>query len=164
MSAVDMDSKPKLGLRGLRIALAISLALNVAVAGVVGGVMLRDGPPQRGSRDFGLGPLSEVLDREDRRALRKAFVAQHSEFRDQRHEAQAEFAAVVQALRAEPFDANALDAALAAVASRNQRLIDSGRLLVAGHLAQMSATERAAFADRLEERLQHGRKAQPSKS
>ena len=52
----------------LKIALAISLALNLCVAGVVAGVMLRDGPPQRGGYDFGLGPLSEALDKEDRKA------------------------------------------------------------------------------------------------
>jgi uncharacterized membrane protein len=58
--------------------LAVSLALNLGMAGRGGGPFLRhhDGNP-RGDQDFGLGPLGEALTREDRKALRKAFVAAH---------------------------------------------------------------------------------------
>jgi len=53
-----------------RIVLVISLALNLAVVGVVGGFMVRSsgdkGPPR--SFDVGLGPIGRALDREDRRA------------------------------------------------------------------------------------------------
>lgn len=143
--------------RKLKILLAVSLALNLGIAGLVGGVMLRDGPP-RGGKDFGLGPLSEALSHEDRKALRKSFVERHPDIRGDRKEMQAEFAAVVAALRAEPFDPAALDQALAAVAARNQTLLDSGRLLVAERLKAMTAEERAAFAERLEKRIRKGPK------
>ncbi len=141
------------GNRGLKIALALSLALNLCAAGVVAGAWLRDGPPHRGGKDFGLGPLSEALNRDDRKAMRKAFVEHHPDIREGRREAKAEFDAVVTALRAEPFDPVALDTALAAVAARNQSLLDTGRELVAERLKSMSPAERLAFADRLEERL-----------
>lgn len=144
--------------RKLKIALAASLALNLCVAGVVAGVMMRDGPPHRGGHDYGLGPLSEALDKEDRKAMRKAFVERHPEIRDARQEARAEFQAVVTALRAEPFDPAALDAAMAAVAKRNQSLQDSGRALVGERLKSLSPADRAAFADRLEKRLSEGKK------
>jgi uncharacterized membrane protein len=143
--------------RRVKIALALSLALNLVIAGVVGGAMLRDGPPKGGGRDFGLGPLSEALSREDRKALRQAFVERHPDIRGERREMQADFAALVVALRADPFDPAALDAALGAIAARNQALLDTGRDLVAERLKAMSQEERAAFAERLEKRA--GRKA-----
>lgn len=145
------------GNRRLKIALAVSLAFNLCIVGVVAGVMLRDGPPRGGGRDFGLGPLSEALSHEDRRALRKDFVARHPDIRDARRQMRAEFEAVVAALRADPFDPAALDGALAAIAARNQSLLDTGRELVAERLKAMTVAERAAFADRLEKRV--GRKA-----
>lgn len=144
--------------RKLKIALAVSLALNLCVAGVVAGVVMRDGPPHRGGFDYGLGPLNEALDKEDRKAMRKAFVKRHPEIRDSRQEAKAEFQAVVTAMRAEPFDPAALDAALAAVAARNQSLLDTGRALVGERLKSLSPEDRAAFADRLEKRLTEGKK------
>jgi len=151
--AVD---KPK-GSRRLKIALAVSLAFNLCILGVIGGVMLRDGPPHRG-RDFGLGPLSEALSREDRKAMRDAFVERHPDIRGDRRAMRAEFDALVAALRAEPFDPAALDSALAAIATRNQSLLDTGRELVAARLKAMDAAGRAAFADRLERHAAPGRK------
>ena len=141
------------GNRRLKVALAVSLALNLCVAGMVGGVMLRDGPPRGGGRDFGLGPLSEALSHEDRKALRTVFVERHHDLRGSRREMRAEFGAVVTALRADPFDPAALDGALAAIAVRNQSLLDTGRELVADRLKAMDAAGRAAFADRLEKRI-----------
>ena len=151
----EAAGKPR-GNRRLKIALALSLAFNLCIIGVICGVMLRDVPP-RGGRDFGLGPLSEALSHEDRRALRKAFVARHPDIRDAKRQMRAEFDAVVAALRADPFDPAALDGALAAIAVRNQLLLDTGRELVAERLKAMTAKERAAFADRLEKRV--GQKA-----
>ena len=138
--------------RGLKIALAVSLAFNLCIVGVIAGVMLRDGPP-RGGRDFGLGPLSEALSHEDRKALRAIFVERHHDLRESRREMQAEFAALVAALRADPFDPTALDTALAAIAARNQSLLDTGRELVAERLKALDAAGRAAFADRLEKHI-----------
>ena len=151
----EAAGKPR-GNRRLKIALALSLAFNLCIIGVICGVMLRDGPPRSG-RDFGLGPLSEALSHEDRRALRKAFVARHPDIRDAKRQMRAEFDAVVAALRADPFDPAVLDGALAAIAARNQSLLDTGRELVAERLKAMTAEERAAFADRLEKRV--GQKA-----
>ncbi|NGM46352.1 periplasmic heavy metal sensor [Rhodobacter sp. SGA-6-6] len=150
----EAAGKPR-GNRRLKIALALSLAFNLCIIGVICGVMLRDGPPRGGGRDFGLGPLSEALSHEDRKALRKDFVARHPDIRDARRQMRAEFEAVVAALRADPFDPAALDGALAAIAARNQSLLDTGRELVAERLKAMTAEERAAFADRLEKRVGH---------
>ena len=116
----------------------------------VAGAMMREGPPK--GRDFGLGPLSEALSHEDRKALRRAFLERHPDIRGERREMQAEFDALAAALRAEPFDPAAVDSALAAIAARNQSLLDTGRALVAERLKAMTAEDRAAFAERLEDR------------
>jgi hypothetical protein len=49
--------------RGVKIALALSVALNLAVAGLAVGAWLSDDGPRRGMpRDLGFGPFSEALD------------------------------------------------------------------------------------------------------
>ncbi len=101
--------------RGLRWALGISLALNLAVVGMVAGAMLRDGSGMRGAmvRDLGFGPFTEALSREDRRALRQALFERAPEIRQARQQRQEDLQALVAILRAEPFDAAALAAAMA---------------------------------------------------
>lgn len=138
--------------RWTKVLLAVSLAVNLLIGGLAVGAML--GPDHnRGGRDFGLGPLSEALSREDRKALRGAFLERHPDAREDRRAARAEFDALLAALRAEPFDADVLDAALQAVAARNTALLETGRELVAGRVKAMDPAERAAFADRLEKGL-----------
>ena len=144
--------------RWTKVLLAVSLALNLLVAGLAIGSVLRDGPP-KGGRDFGLGPISEALSREDRKALRRAFLERHPDARSDRREMRAEFDTLLAALRADPFDPAALDEALQAVARRNADLLATGRELVAARLKAMDAAQRTAFADRLEDGLRRfGRK------
>lgn len=138
--------------RWIRVALALSLALNLLVVGIAVGAMLRDGPAP-GGRDFGLGPLSEALSREDRKALRAAFLDRHPDIRAERRAMRAQFDDLLAVLRADPFDPTALDAALEAIARRNADLLDTGRGLVAERLKAMDAGDRADFADRLERNL-----------
>lgn len=138
--------------RWIRVALALSLALNLLVVGISVGAMLRGGPAP-GGRDFGLGPLSEALSREDRKALRAAFLHRHPDIRAERRAIRAQFDDLLAVLRADPFDPVALDAALEAIAQRNSDLLDTGRGLVAERLKAMDTEDRANFADRLERNL-----------
>ncbi|MEZ5796330.1 MAG: periplasmic heavy metal sensor [Paracoccaceae bacterium] len=153
MSETDTRSSPsgRPG-RGIKIALAISVALNLLVVGLTVGAVLRGGPGHDRS-DLGMGPLSEALSREDRRALRKDFLDRHPDIRGDRQAMKADFDVLLAALRAEPFDPLALDAALAQISARNAELLSSGRDLVALRLKAMDPEARAAFADRLEEKL-----------
>lgn len=136
--------------------LAVSLALNLAVAGLAGGAFLRDGPPMRGDGDFGFGPLGHALSREDRTALRAAFVDRFPALKEGRAALRADFDALIAALRAEPFAPPALDAALATIAARNAERLASGRDVIAAYLKDMDPAARAAFADRLEAALARG--------
>ncbi|MFZ1469179.1 MAG: periplasmic heavy metal sensor [Paracoccaceae bacterium] len=143
--------------RWMKIVLALSLALNLAIAGLAVGAMLRGGP--HGARDFGLGPLTEALSREDRKALRAGFIQAHPDLRADRQAARADFAALLQILRTDPMDPAALDAAMGTVADRNAALVSTARGLLAERLKAMTAAERTEFADRLQAALERpGRK------
>ena len=140
--------------RGVKIALAISVALNLAVAGMVLGAFLSDDGPRRGMpRDLGFGPFTEALSPEDRRALRRAFMDMAPDFHSAHTAARAEFDTLLATLRATPLDPAALTTALTAIQTRNADRLDLGRALIETRLAQMSDADRLAFADRLERGL-----------
>ncbi|PTE13534.1 periplasmic heavy metal sensor [Pseudogemmobacter blasticus] len=138
----------------VKLLLGVSLALNLAVAGLAAGAFLRDGgPPQRRDRDLGFGPLGEALSHQDRKALRAEFLRSAPELVRGRAEMQADFTALVTVLRAPVLDPAALDSALATIANRNAEMLAKGREVIAGHLKAMSPEARAEFADRLEKAL-----------
>lgn len=144
--------------RGVKIALALSVALNLGVAGLAVGAWLGDGPHRGMPRDMSFGPFTEALDEDDRQEIRKALLERLGEFREQRAAARAEFETLLATLRADPFDAEALKAALATLEARNAQRLDLGRSLIETRLIEMSPKERADFADRLEKGLRRGGK------
>lgn len=140
--------------RGLQLALAVSVGLNLAVAGLVAGAWLKDGPHvSRGANALGFGAFSAAFDPSDRRALRKALRDKGADMGAGRTAGKAEFASLVAALRREPFNQAAVELALAAIADRNQARLELGRSLIESHLLAMSPADRLAFADRLEAAL-----------
>lgn len=141
--------------RGVKIALAISMALNLAVAGLAVGAWLNGGPRDM-PRDMSFGPFSAALDSDDRQAIRRALLDRMGEFRASRAEARAEFTTLLETLRADPFDAQAMKSALAAIEVRNAQRLELGRNLIETRLIEMSDAERRAFADRLEKGLRRG--------
>jgi uncharacterized membrane protein len=143
--------------RGIKIALALSVALNLAIAGAIGGAWMQDGPARGAPRDLTFGPFSDAFSPEDRRALRKALMDRAPGFRASREAARAEFASLLNALRADPFDPVAVGSALAAIEARNAGRLELGRSLIEARITQMSESDRLAFADRLENGL--GRRA-----
>jgi uncharacterized membrane protein len=154
MTMVQGDETPKAKApgRGLKTALVVSLAVNLLVAGIVGGAVLSHG--DRGAhdmrRDVGFGPYTEALSREDRAALFKAFMAASPGFRDMRREVRQDFSRLVGALRAEPWDASAVEAVIDAQTTRTAERLDLGRRLLIERIVQMSPEQRRAFADRIE--------------
>lgn len=146
--------------RGVKIALAISVALNLAVAGLAAGAWLGGG--HRGlPRDMSFGPFSEALDDGDRKAIRRALLERMGEFRNSRAEARAEFQTLLDTLRADPFEPEAMKAALAAIETRNAERLELGRSLIETRLIEMSDADRRAFADRLEKGLRRGGRTEP---
>lgn len=145
--------------RGLRIALAISLGVNLAVVGVFAGAMLRDGHGMRGGmvRDLGFGPFTEALSREDRRAMRESLFERAPEIREARRLQRADLEGLVALLRAEPFDAVAFGTLMADQQGRMARQLRLGQEVLQERVAQMSPEARRGFADRLEAATLRGR-------
>jgi uncharacterized membrane protein len=149
---------PRTG-RGLKIALAVSVALNLGVAGLVTGIVLHGGPGGRGDmvRDLGFGPFEGALSEADRDALRGKVRAQFGDIRAARREMQADAQALLAALTADPFDPAALTEAMAAQAEHLGERLKFGSDLMRDHLLSLSDEDRRAFAGRLEDRMRHGR-------
>ena len=147
----DLPAKPATG-RGVRIALAISVALNLAVVGIVGGALLRpDGPRGYASpRDLGFGVFTAALTPENRADLRRRLIRAAPEMIGERRGMRQDMQAILTALRADPFDAARLDTALQAQLARLQSRLDVGQNLLRDFLVALPAADRLAFADRLE--------------
>lgn len=146
--------------KGTRIALAVSVTLNLIVAGLVAGAVLR-GPhgPEGKDREFSFGPFSEAMQPDERRALRKTILERAPGLRQMRQDMRADLDRVVATLRAEPFDPAALNALMEAQQTRLSGQIAVGSQALREFLVGMDTEQRHAFADRLEDRLKHKDKA-----
>lgn len=150
-------TKPPRKGRGLKIALAVSLALNLAIVGLVAGVALgrdgpgRDGPPRLHS--MGLGPFALALSREDRDRLRDRIGTQADGMQSDRRAIGMALREVQAALRAQPFDRAAAEAALARSRMASEALQARGHGALLDYLEQMTAEDRAELANTLERRM-----------
>ena len=142
--------------RGLRIALAVSVALNLGVAGLVIGMAVSGGPGgprQTAVRDLSFGLYTDALSREDRVALRRAFMGQGPDFRELRQVLRADLTETLSALREVPFAPGEMRAVMLRQSHRTAERLDLGQDLLLDRISEMTSAERAAFADRLEARL-----------
>jgi uncharacterized membrane protein len=144
---------PSPGPRWIRIALAVSVALNLAVAGLAIGAWVKDGPGRGMPREMSFGPFTDALSDSDRQEIRKLLGERRQGLRAEREAARAELQSLLATLRAAPFDPAAAQAALSAISSRATDRLDLGRSLIEARILAMSDAERLAFADRLERGL-----------
>lgn len=144
--------------RGLRWALALSVALNLAVAGVIAGLAWHGGPAGRSMmlRDMGFGPYEGAFRPEDREAMRGALRGKLGEIRAARQQMQEDMQRILQALRAEPFDPEALADAMASQANHLNERLSFGSAVVRDHLLRLTDEERHRFADRMEGHMRRG--------
>jgi uncharacterized membrane protein len=147
----------------VKVVLALSLGLNLAILGLAAGAAMKKHAREPGgvTREMTFGPLSEAFSREDRRALRKAFQERAPDGRQASQKVRAEFNDLLAALRATTVDPTALAAALTAIHKRHADRLALGRDLIYDRLMAMDATERQAFAKRLEDALSRRSRRQP---
>ena len=146
--------------KGLRIALAVSVALNLAVAGLAAGAFFKHGGPEGRDgmiRDLGFGPFTEALSPADRDALRRAFIAKVPDIRKSRSAMRQNQQELLAALRAQPFDKDRLVAVMQAQSDRASAQLGTGQALLQDLLLNLSDEARREFAGRLEQRLARGR-------
>ncbi|MBQ4827181.1 periplasmic heavy metal sensor [Leisingera sp. HS039] len=137
----------------LKLLLAASLALNLAVIGIAAGAAWRySGKDRHWQRPPTVGAMIfRELDRDTRKALRAEAGGGHGSYFKRRH---AEGAAVIDALRSADFDAAALLAVLRTQSDARHVFHTKVQEAWVRKLEAMTAQERAAFADRMEERMQ----------
>lgn len=167
------DPAPRDPGRWLRRALFVSVAVNLLVVGSVVGLMLthghRDGWQARGGdRGAGFARYVRALSPEDRAALRDAYRAGRGgdDGGDRRAAWRVDQADLLAELRADPFDPGAVGAVFERQITRMSAGMARGQSLLLDRIAAMSAAQRAAFADRLEQmsdRAERGEHAGPGR-
>lgn len=137
----------------MRILLIGSLSINLLVVGMVIGTIASGGGPGQGrdaAREAGGSPFVRALAPNDRRGLMRDMIAERRTLRDSRETLRTRFDALLTALRAETFDADAVAQLLedqrAATLARNK----IGETAILARVASMTLQERRAYADRLE--------------
>jgi uncharacterized membrane protein len=149
-------STPGLAPRWMRIALSLSLALNLLVVGIVLGAITMHGRHDRErriARDVAAAPFVMALDDADRRAVIDELRSETGSLRENRRLIRARFGALLEALRAETFDRGMIETLLAEQRGAATVRQEVGERIFLDRLERMSAAERGAFADRLEKSI-----------
>jgi len=164
-----MDDAPQTGLRRtplwIKILLAVSLALNLAVIGLLAGSALRGGPMMMAGRTPAMGyamPYVLALPHDMRRDVFGA-VRQDKSYPDRRARRE-EYRRMITALRATPFDTAAVKAVLARQAEGASRVQSAAQAAWLDAVASLSDEERMAYTKRMEDALERrGPSHQPGK-
>lgn len=138
--------------RGLKIALGLSLAVNLLILGLVVGALVAVGPGRSGNDDprlraLGLGPFAIALPREDRQAVTDRI--DRDALRSERRALGESLGQLRAALLADPFDRAAAEAALARSRGAAEAAQGQGHRALLDHIETMSADERAELVERL---------------
>ncbi len=144
--------------RWMKIALVVSLAMNLAVIGLVAGAAVnfrKEGGPQM-SRIDGPNPFLRAMTPEDARTMRRLLRPDASQLGASRENGRAAMQAILAQLRAETFSEAALRVAFAQIAAANSARADLGQEAIVTYLLSLDAAERAKFADRLEQSVKRG--------
>lgn len=150
--------------RRIKIILGLSLALNLAVAGVIAGAALRHGDvQQKGPRTAGFGayglPYMIALSREDRHEIKTAVRLGRIGAVPDRAARRALYNDVLTHLQATPFDAAALSDALGRQANTTIEVQKVAQAAWLDLVAEMTDAERSSYAREIEDVLRRGPKS-----
>lgn len=139
----------------VRVVLGLSLALNLAIAGLVAGFVLRGGPVARSGGGLGYAvPYIVALEREDRRAVFGAIRSDRA--LPDRRARRAQFDDMLTALRADPMDAARVADILDAQARATSQVQAVAQATWLARVQAMDVTQRRAYADAVERVLERG--------
>ena len=147
-----------------KVIFVLSLALNVAIVGVVIGATWRfqGSGPRLASKVLDSGSIYlRALDKKHRRALGRKMWPAGGKTKNSRAEIAQGFERAIAVLRAEPFDSAAFAQVMQGHSSRAELRMKEARSILLNHLIALSAAERAAYADRLENALKGGNQRKP---
>lgn len=156
-SSQKAGKKPMVG--WARVLLFVSLAVNLLIAGMVAGAVFRNtGERADGNalRDMGFGFFGAAMTQGDRRAIGREMANRSGELRANRENVRDQMALFLQALRAVPYDSDAvfeLSGNLQSKLAERQRI---GQIALLDRIAAMSDQQRANYANRLERAMKRG--------
>lgn len=159
----DTTSSPTRKRRWVWPVLFLSLAANLLVVGVVAGAMLqgggdKDGRPGGPARSVLGEPFVRALEPGDRMALGREIVANRDKLRDNRSDLRRRVEVLLETLREEEFDREAVSALLTEQRQLAVTRQEVGEALLLNRLEEMSVEERRAYADRLGKSLMRFRR------
>ncbi|PZF77730.1 hypothetical protein DK847_04670 [Aestuariivirga litoralis] len=156
----DTPSTPR-RINWIIVALVVSLALNLLVAGAVAARWYVGMGPERYARltQTQLIPrfFFRDLDRARRAELLAAFKAQDKEIREGRRAVKAQVIALADALEAEPYDAARVRAAVEGFTAQSEALFVAGSTAAMALLDRLTPEERRIMAQHLRNREDRGR-------
>jgi len=158
-------NKPPKPSKRFRILLGLSLALNLLVVGAVVGVIVKGSPSNRGPsgvRETAL-PYVGAFELEDKRAMRQEMRARLPKRQETRAAMDAGYREFVEVVRSEPFDSTRATKVMEDQFERAGQFQRVGREVSIERISEMSPEKRAAYADRLEYRLDNPRKRKTRK-
>lgn len=137
--------------RWIKIALIVSVAVNLGVAGVIGGAALRAPEIQRNNLEApeGVAMLARAMPPEHQRELRQNLRERRSDLRPDREELRNLRDRFIVALRAEPFDIDAVNAVFADQRAMLSKLTAAGHTSVIEQIEKMSPRDRERYIRRL---------------
>lgn len=137
--------------RWIKIALVISLGINIGIAGILVGSALRAPEARRSNIEHpdGVAMLARAMPQSHQRELRETLRNQRDELRPDRQELQNLRQRFVVALRAEPFNIDAVRETFAAQRVILDHLTASGHAAVVGQIEQMTPQDRQLYIRRL---------------
>ena len=147
-----------------KVIFVLSLALNVAIVGVVIGATWRfqGSGAQMASKVLDSGSIYlRALGKKHRRELGRKMRPARGETKNSRAEIIQGFDQAIAVLRGEPFDSDAFEQVMQAHSTRAEMRMQEARSILLNHLIALSAAERAAYADRLEQALRGGKQRKP---
>lgn len=153
--------------RWVKIVLVLSLAFNLMIVGIAaGGFAGKDrkggyrGGPDRVSVPGDLAPRAFIaaIPREDRQGLAEAFRDRVRPEEGRRDELRVRVQALLVALRAEPFDPDAISVLMMEQRSRILERQEKGQAVFLEYLTSLTVEERVAFADKLEKSIRRSQR------
>lgn len=150
--------------RWMAVALSLSLALNLLIAGALLGAWLRHDGAHGADRTrtaaverlLGRSPFVAALAPEDRRAVLSDLRDRTGPLMRNRADLRQRLEAVLETLRAEDLDRGRLEALIAEQRMLGMRRMEIGEAALIGRIAEMSLEERRAYADRLDRSIRRG--------
>lgn len=141
--------------RWIKFALIISLGLNLGIAGVLVGTVLRGPEARRSSVESpdGVAMLARAMPHSYQRELRESLRTQRDNLRPDRQELKNLRDRFITALRSEPFDINAVRETFAAQRRILDQVTTAGHASVIDQIEKMTAQDRELYIRRLLDRF-----------